>query len=55
MVLMPTWIFVSEDAARGKNQKKGKLWLRVKEQYGVTRIESPEGLSIRNENQMKNR
>lgn len=55
MVLMSACIFVSEDAARGKNQKKGKLWSRVKEQYDATRAENPEGLSIRNENQMKGR
>ena len=30
MVLMAAWIFVSEDAARGKNQRKGRLWSLVK-------------------------
>ncbi|KAJ9538965.1 hypothetical protein OSB04_031698 [Centaurea solstitialis] len=55
MVLMSSWIFVSEDAARGKNQRKGKLWTRVQEQYDATRTENPEGLSVRNENQIKGR
>ena len=30
IALMSAWAFVSEDATRGKNQKKGALFSRVK-------------------------
>ncbi|KAJ9541651.1 hypothetical protein OSB04_028157 [Centaurea solstitialis] len=55
IVLMSGWVFVSVEPTRGKNQKKEKFWTRVREYYEETRAENPEGLGIRNENQMKSR
>lgn len=55
IVLMSGWIYVSEEATRGKNQKKEKFWSRVRNYYDEIRAENPEGLGIRNENQMKSR
>ncbi|KAJ9558025.1 hypothetical protein OSB04_012639 [Centaurea solstitialis] len=53
IVLMSGWVFVSVEPTRGKNQKKEKFWTRVREYYEQTRAENPEGLGIRNDNQMK--
>jgi hypothetical protein len=55
VALMSAWCMVSEDATRGKNQKKEALWARVKAYYDATRAENPGKLGMRNENQMKGR
>ncbi|KAJ9556282.1 hypothetical protein OSB04_010896 [Centaurea solstitialis] len=55
IVLMSGWVYVSEEATRGKNQKKERFWIKVKNYYDEIRAENPEGVGIRNENQMKSR
>ncbi|KAJ9546804.1 hypothetical protein OSB04_019347 [Centaurea solstitialis] len=55
IVLMSGWIYVSVEPIQGKNQKIQTFWSRVKNYYDETRAENPEGLGIRNENQMKSR
>ena len=48
-ISLSTWAFVSEDATRDKNQKKGAFFSRVKKYCDAAREENPEGMRERNE------
>ncbi|CAA0836751.1 DNA binding [Striga hermonthica] len=52
---MSSWIFVSEDNIRGRNQKGVSLWARVHNLYHEHQAEKPDELNERNIESMKGR
>nr|KAJ0199685.1 hypothetical protein LSAT_V11C600322770 [Lactuca sativa] len=53
--LMSAWCFANEDKERGKNKTKASLWAQIKLLYDAARVENPEKLNSRNEDQMRGR
>ncbi|XP_023734772.1 uncharacterized protein LOC111882630 [Lactuca sativa] len=52
---MSAWCFANEDKERGKNKTKASLWAQIKLLYDAARVENPEKLNSRNEDQMRGR